>query len=133
MLASVMMEPPTGAAWLIVAVQVDVPALLKLAGVHVSAETEGTTTTPLAAPTEEIAEPVASTPIGLIRLIDMVGALAASVSWISATSPALMPVVFKPLTRHVKKPVIEAHAIDFPAAFDAAPAVALMAEIWLAG
>ena len=50
-----------------------------------------------------------------------------------ATTPAPIPFVFTPVSRQVKEPVTEPHAIAFEAAVAAAPAVAMIAEIWPGG
>lgn len=57
----------------------------------------------------------------------------ARVSWILATAPAAIVVAFKPVTRQVSEPDAGAHRIFLPACVATDPAVALMAETWLAG
>lgn len=49
-----------------------------------------------------------------------------------ATTPELMLVVFRPVRKHVNEPVAGAHRIVFPAAVAAVPAVAPIADTWLA-
>jgi hypothetical protein len=131
-LARLRVEPPGGAAWLIIAVHVDVPPPLKLAGLHATEETAGTMTTPPAAAGESPV-PVASTPTGLTTLIHVVPAFGIRVTWTFAMTPVPMPLVFKPLARHLNEPAREPQASAFPAAADAAPAVALIAETCVVG
>lgn len=80
LLDSVTVEPPPGAAGLIVTVQVDVPPPLRLPELQVTEESAGIVTTPLVAASDAILEPVALAPSGLIMPIDVVVALAARVN-----------------------------------------------------
>lgn len=80
LLPNVTVAPPAGAVWVSVVVQLEVPPPLKLPGVHDIRETAGTTMLPPPAPIEGMLVPVASTPIGLMRPIDVVGAVGAKVT-----------------------------------------------------
>lgn len=73
-------------------------------------------------------EPVASTPTVFERLSDGVVTFAASVSWMFATTPVDIALLFKPVRTQVYKPGTEAHESVFPAAVAAGPAVAPIAE-----
>jgi len=61
--------------------------------------------------------------------IGIAPALAASVTWTFATIPDPIPLEFAPVTRQVKESAVEAHEIDFPAAAEAGPFVALIRAI----
>jgi hypothetical protein len=122
--------PPDGAGMFSIAMHDEICPPFRLPGAHVIEErAAGTATVPPVVLNAGSPEPVAATPTAFIMLIDVVVALAASVTWMLATAPADIAFVFKPVSRQVKKPGAEAHESVFPAAVAAGPAVAPMAEI----
>jgi len=132
LLDSANVDPPLGAALLIFTVHVDDVAALRLFGLQVTEETEGTVTEAPVADNEPIPVPGPLTPSDLVSPIDVVVADCVSVTWISATTPEPIVVVFRPVTRQVSEPVAGAHRIVFPAAFAAVPTAAPIADTWLA-
>jgi hypothetical protein len=129
LLASVTVEPPVGAVCVSVTVQVPTAPGFRLPGLHVRDDIAATATTPLV-PAETVSpSPPASTPTGLVTVIAVVPAVAASVSWTFATIPAAIVLVFGPVSRQVSEPDAEAQSMVLPAAVAAEPALAVMAEI----
>lgn len=133
LLASVMVVPPTGADWVIVVVHVDVPFSVRLEGLQVTDDRVVIVITPPDAASDGSPVPLPATPIGFVTAIDVLVAFDARVTWKLATVPAPMPVVFRPVARHVSAPEADAQTMDFPATVAAAPALAVMAVIWFAG
>jgi len=126
--------PPAGAAIFSVAMHVELCPPVRLPTVQVIEEwAAGTATVPPVVLNAGSAEPVAPTPTPFVRLIGVVVALAASVTWILATTPADIALEFEPVARQVNKPGAEVHDSVFPAAAAAGPVVAPIAEIWLLG
>jgi hypothetical protein len=80
LLASVTIEPPTGATVLRVTVQVAAALGFRFPGLHVTEEMVGTETIAPVPAEIDSAVPVASTPTGLVKVIVVVPVLAASVS-----------------------------------------------------
>jgi hypothetical protein len=129
LLASVTLDPPVGAAWVSITVQVEIRPPFRLPGAQVIEERAGTATMPPAVVNVGSSEPVAATPTGFDMLICVVVALVARVSWTLATTPVAIPLVFRPASKQVNEPCAEEHESVFPAAVAAGPAVALIAEI----
>jgi hypothetical protein len=79
------------------------------------------------------AEPVESTATGFNKLIAVVAAFGARDTWIVATTPAVIAVVFNPVRRQESWPDAETHWMALPAAAAAGPTVAKIPEIWFEG
>jgi hypothetical protein len=111
-----------------VAEQFEVAPPVRFPGAHVSEEITGTLMSPPAAVSDARALPVGSTPIALVIPSDVLPAFDANFTWITATAPSAIALVFRPLAMQVNSPGAEEHEIAFPAESATAPAVALMAE-----
>jgi hypothetical protein len=80
LLASVMLDPPAGAAEFKVTVQLAAALGFRLVGLHMRDETVGTLTIAFVAAETVSPSPIASTPTGLTMVIAVVPAVGASVS-----------------------------------------------------
>jgi hypothetical protein len=121
--------PPPGAAIFSLAVHVEIWPPVRLPTVQVSEERRGTATVLPVVLNADSPKPVASTATAFVTLSKVVVALAASVTWMLATTPADIALGFKPVARQVNKPGAEWHDTVLPAAAAAGPVVAPIAEI----
>jgi hypothetical protein len=103
LLASVTEAPPVGAVPLKVTVQVALPELLNVEGVHETADTVGRTTPPVTVPPVVVmvmSLPAVEEPIALLTVIGRVVMPVASVTFTTATTPFPMMSEFMPEVTH---------------------------------
>lgn len=133
LLESDTVEPPVGAAVFRLNEQLAVPLELRLVGPQVTEETAGTAITP--EPAAEIVNPEASAsaPSAFDMATVVVGALGASVIWMSAATPDVIVFALRPVRMQVYDPATPPHEAVLPAAVATAPGVTDINETWLDG
>jgi hypothetical protein len=125
-------EPPAGAAWDNVTVQVEVPPDVTVVGVHWSAETETVEGTLIVPPVPAMATlyPEGNTPITLLSgIVATLPLVADTVAVTTATTPFPIALAFMPLARQVREPLLETQLSVLPAPVRAGPATALKEAI----